>query len=46
MLRTENNNYRRAFWIALTATIVLAMWRQALWWRMHTGTSSQVATVP
>ena len=25
MLRTENNNYRRAFWIALTTTIVLAI---------------------
>ena len=25
MFHAENNNYRRAFWIALTATIVLAV---------------------
>jgi len=42
MLRTENNNYRRAFWIALTATIVLAVVVSVLLWRIsHTGTSSQ-----
>jgi Cu(I)/Ag(I) efflux system membrane fusion protein len=42
MLRTENNNYRRAFWIALTATIVLAIVASVLLWRIsHTGTSSQ-----
>ncbi|MGB8582230.1 MAG: efflux RND transporter periplasmic adaptor subunit [Candidatus Sulfotelmatobacter sp.] len=42
MLRTENNNYRRAFWIALTATIVLAIVVSVLLWRIsHTGTSSQ-----
>jgi RND family efflux transporter MFP subunit len=42
MLRTENSNYRRAFWIALTATIVLAIVASVLFWRIsHTGTSSQ-----
>jgi RND family efflux transporter MFP subunit len=42
MLRTEHNNYRRAFWIALTTTLVLAIGASLLWWRLsHTGTSSQ-----
>jgi Cu(I)/Ag(I) efflux system membrane fusion protein/cobalt-zinc-cadmium efflux system membrane fusion protein len=42
MLRTENNNYRRAFWIALTTTIVLAIVASVLWWRLsHTGNPSQ-----
>ena len=42
MLRTENNNYRRAFWIALTTTIVLAIVASALWWRLsHAGASPQ-----
>src|SRR2546422_2583412 len=42
MLRTENNNYRRAFWIALTTTLVLASVASVLWWRLsHTGTASQ-----
>ena len=42
MLRTEHNNYRRAFWIAVTATIVLAVVASVLWWRLsHPGTPSQ-----
>lgn len=42
MLRTESNNYRRAFWIALTATIVLTIVASVLWWRLsHAGTASQ-----
>jgi RND family efflux transporter MFP subunit len=42
MLRTEGNNYRRAFWIALTTTVVLAIAASVLWWRLsHTGTGSQ-----
>jgi RND family efflux transporter MFP subunit len=42
MLRRENNNYRRAFWIALTATAVLAIVASVLWWRLsHGGASSQ-----
>ena len=42
MLRTENNNYRRAFWIALTTTLVLASVASVLWWRLsHTGPVSQ-----
>lgn len=42
MLRTEQNNYRRAFWIALTATIVLTVVASILWWRLsHAGTASQ-----
>ena len=42
MLRTENNNYRRAFWIALTTTVVFAIVASVLWWRLsHAGTASQ-----
>jgi len=42
MIRTENNSYRRAFWIALTTTIVLAIVASALWWRLsRTGASPQ-----
>jgi RND family efflux transporter MFP subunit len=41
MLRTEHNNYRRAFWIALTTTVVLAIVASVLCWRLsHAGTSS------
>jgi len=42
MLRRENNNYRRAFWTAVTATAVLAIVASVLWWRLsHGGASSQ-----
>src|SRR5258708_35091444 len=42
MLRTENHNYRRAFWIALTTTIVLAIVSSVLWTRLsNAGTASQ-----
>jgi Cu(I)/Ag(I) efflux system membrane fusion protein/cobalt-zinc-cadmium efflux system membrane fusion protein len=42
MLRTENNNYRRAFWIALSTTVVLTIVASVLWWRLsHTGTALQ-----
>src|SRR5438132_10205474 len=42
MPRIENNNYRRAFWIALTTTVVFAIVASVLWWRLsHAGTSSQ-----
>src|SRR6266853_1046809 len=42
MIRTEHNNYRRAFWIALTTTVVLAILASVLWWRLsHAGASSQ-----
>jgi RND family efflux transporter MFP subunit len=42
MLRTENNNYRRAFWFVLTTTIVLAIVASGLGWRLiHTGPLSQ-----
>ncbi len=41
MLHTEHNNYRRAFWIVLTTTIVLAIVASVLWWRLsHTQTMS------
>jgi RND family efflux transporter MFP subunit len=41
MLHTEHNNYRRAFWIVLTTTIVLAIVASVLWWRLsHTRTMS------
>src|ERR1035438_7648884 len=44
MLRTEGNNYRRAFWIALTTTVVFAIVASVLWWGLnHTGTVSQSA---
>jgi len=42
MLRPEDNSYRRAFWIAATATVVLAIVAAVLWWRLgHAGTVSQ-----
>jgi RND family efflux transporter MFP subunit len=35
---TEGNNYRRACWIAVTTTIVLAVVTSVLWWRLsHSG---------
>jgi Cu(I)/Ag(I) efflux system membrane fusion protein/cobalt-zinc-cadmium efflux system membrane fusion protein len=45
MLSTDNNNYRRAFWIALATTAVFAIVASVLWWRLsHTGgTVSQLA---
>jgi RND family efflux transporter MFP subunit len=44
---TEHNNYRRAFWIALTATIVLAIVASVLWWRLSNGeTASRPGTSP
>src|SRR5260370_10582628 len=45
MLRTENHNYRRAFWIALTTTVVFAIVASVLWWRLsHAGPASQPGT--
>src|SRR2546429_1367772 len=42
MLRREHDNYRRAFWIAVTTTVVLAIVTSVLWWRLsHSGTPSQ-----
>jgi RND family efflux transporter MFP subunit len=42
MLRKEHDSYRRAFWIAVTATVVLAIVAAILWWRLsHAGTASQ-----
>ncbi len=42
MLRTENSNYRRAFWIAVTTTVVFAIVASLLWWRLgHAAPSSQ-----
>jgi Cu(I)/Ag(I) efflux system membrane fusion protein/cobalt-zinc-cadmium efflux system membrane fusion protein len=39
---TEGNNYRRACWIAVTTTIVLAVVTSVLWWRLsHSGMASQ-----
>jgi Cu(I)/Ag(I) efflux system membrane fusion protein/cobalt-zinc-cadmium efflux system membrane fusion protein len=44
MLHTEPNNYRRAFWIALTTTVVLAIVAFVLSWRLsHAGAASQPA---
>ena len=45
MFRRENNNYRRAFWIAMTTTGVFAIVASVLWWRSsHAGTPSQLGT--
>ena len=42
MLSTEHDSYRRAFWVAVTATVVLAIVAALLWWRLsHAGTASQ-----
>src|SRR5438046_2529423 len=42
MLRTEQDNYRRAFWIAVSSTVVLAIVAAVLSWRLsHSGVSSQ-----
>src|SRR5258707_8813609 len=42
MLNTETNNYRRAFWIALTTTVLFAIVASVLWWRLsHTRTALQ-----
>ena len=42
MLHTEQNNYRRAFWIAAIATVVLAIVASVLGWRLsHAGPSTQ-----
>src|SRR5882762_10557814 len=43
MLRTEDSNYRRAFWVALTTTVVFAIVASVLWWRLSHGTASQSA---
>jgi RND family efflux transporter MFP subunit len=40
MLRTEQNSYRRAFWIAATATVVLAIVASVLWWRLSQAASA------
>lgn len=42
MLRTALDRYRRAFWIAATATVVLAIVASVLCWRLsHAGNASQ-----
>ena len=42
MLNAERNRYRGAFWIALSATVVLAIVALILWWRLnHAATASQ-----
>src|SRR5712692_4973918 len=42
MLNLERNRYRRAFWIALSATMVLAIVALILWWRLnHVATGAQ-----
>jgi membrane fusion protein, copper/silver efflux system len=45
MLRTEPNNYRRAFWIAVTTTVVFAIVASVLWWRLsHAESASQTGS--
>src|ERR1700730_8604345 len=42
MFRTKHTNYRRAFWMAVTTTLVLAIVASILWWRLsHAGTASK-----
>jgi RND family efflux transporter MFP subunit len=42
MPSTEHDSYRRAFWMAATATVVLAIVAGVLWWRLsHAVTTSQ-----
>jgi Cu(I)/Ag(I) efflux system membrane fusion protein/cobalt-zinc-cadmium efflux system membrane fusion protein len=42
MPRREHDNYRRAFWIAATIIVVLAIVASVLWWRLsHAGTALQ-----
>src|SRR5437879_3041393 len=42
MLGAEHNNYRWAFWIAVSTTVVLAIVAAVLWWRLsHVEASSQ-----
>jgi Cu(I)/Ag(I) efflux system membrane fusion protein/cobalt-zinc-cadmium efflux system membrane fusion protein len=46
MLRIENK-YRRAFWVVLTTTFVLAITTSILWWRLtHVGVPSQSGATP
>jgi len=35
ILNEERNRYRRAFWIALAATVVVAIVALSLWWRLN-----------
>ena len=47
MLRTEHDSYRRAFWVAVTATVALAIVAAVLWWRLsHDRTGSQPGNGP
>src|SRR6266576_3656191 len=41
MPNAEPNAYRRAFWIALVATAVLAVVASVLWWRLNHGAAVQ-----
>src|SRR5229473_2554463 len=46
MLRTEHDKYRRAFWIAATGAVALAIVASVLWWRLsHAGTTSQTGNM-
>jgi Cu(I)/Ag(I) efflux system membrane fusion protein/cobalt-zinc-cadmium efflux system membrane fusion protein len=47
MLHTGHNNYRGAFWIVLTAAIVLAVVASVLWWRLsHPGATATSGNRP
>ena len=47
MPNSEPNPYRRAFWIALAATAMLAVVASVLWWRLsHAGTMSESGSGP
>src|SRR5712672_4288286 len=39
---TASKNYRRAFFVTLLTTIVLAVGIAAWWWRLHTSRTAQV----
>ncbi len=47
MTRVEANKYRQAFWIAVSAVVVLAIVASVLWWRLsHAGATSESGAGP
>ncbi len=47
MSNTDHNTYRRAFWIAMSATVVLAVVASGLWWRLsHAGSQADSGFAP
>ena len=46
MLSTEDNLYRRWFWVAVSTTLVLAIVASVLWWRLSHTAASQPGDSP